>query len=71
LDGGQNESSVQIATSKFVIIRNSRDTGECELVSLRWGLIPFFTKDIKEVKGISTIKETLRMASALASAPLE
>ena len=37
------------------IIRNNRDTGERELVSLRWGLIPFFTRDIKEVKGISTI----------------
>jgi putative SOS response-associated peptidase YedK len=37
------------------VIRNNRDTGERELVSLRWGLVPFFTKDIKEVKGISTI----------------
>lgn len=37
------------------IIRNNRDTNERELVSLRWGLIPFFTKDIKDVKGISTI----------------
>lgn len=36
-------------------IRNNRDKGERELVSLRWGLIPFFTKDIKEVKGLSTI----------------
>ena len=24
-------------------------------MSLRWGLIPFFTKDIKDVKGISII----------------
>ena len=37
------------------IIRNNRDTGARGLVSLRWGLVPFFTKDIKEVKGISTI----------------
>jgi putative SOS response-associated peptidase YedK len=37
------------------IIRNNRDSGEREVVSLRWGLIPFFTKDIKDVKGISTI----------------
>jgi len=37
------------------IIRNNRDSNEREVVSLRWGLIPFFTKDIKEVKGISTI----------------
>ena len=37
------------------IIRKNRDTGERELVSLRWGLIPFFTKDLTDVKGISTI----------------
>ena len=37
------------------IIRNNRDDNERELVSLRWGLIPFFTKNIKEVKGLSTI----------------
>jgi putative SOS response-associated peptidase YedK len=37
------------------VIRGNRDTGERELVSMRWGLVPFFTKDIKDVKGISTI----------------
>jgi putative SOS response-associated peptidase YedK len=37
------------------VIRNNRDTGERELVSLRWGLIPFFTKSLPDVKGISTI----------------
>ena len=37
------------------IIRNNRDTGERDLVSVRWGLIPFFTKDIKDVQGLSTI----------------
>ncbi len=37
------------------IIRNNRDTGERELVSLRWGLIPFFAKNLTDVKGISTI----------------
>jgi putative SOS response-associated peptidase YedK len=42
-------------TNDPAIIRNNRDSGERELVSLRWGLIPFFTKDIKDVKGISTI----------------
>jgi putative SOS response-associated peptidase YedK len=35
------------------IIRANRDTGEHELVQLRWGLIPFFTKQISDVKGIS------------------
>src|SRR6478672_8390421 len=42
-------------TSMQPIIRNNRDTGERELVSLRWGLIPFFTKNLADVKGISTI----------------
>ena len=37
------------------VIRDNRHTGERELVSMRWGLVPFFTKDLKEVKGISTI----------------
>jgi len=37
------------------IVRNNRDTGDGELVSLRWGLIPFFTKDLSSVKGVSTI----------------
>ena len=42
-------------TSMQPIIRNNRDTGERELVSLRWGLVPFFTKNLADVKGISTI----------------
>jgi putative SOS response-associated peptidase YedK len=42
-------------TSTQPIIRNSRDTHERELAALRWGLIPFFTKQISDVKGISTI----------------
>ena len=37
------------------IIRNNPDTNEREVVSIRWGLIPFFTKSLKDVKGISTI----------------
>ena len=42
-------------TSMQPIIRQSRDTGEREMASLRWGLIPFFTKRRSDVKGISTI----------------
>ena len=37
------------------IIRQSKETGEREMVLARWGLVPFFTKDLKEVKGLSTI----------------
>jgi putative SOS response-associated peptidase YedK len=42
-------------TTMQPIIRNNRDTGDRELISLRWGLIPFFTKDLSTVRGISTI----------------
>ena len=42
-------------TSMQPIIRNSRATGERELVSLRWGLVPFFTKNPSDIRGISTI----------------
>jgi putative SOS response-associated peptidase YedK len=33
----------------------TRDTGARELVSLRWGLVPFWAKDRQAFKGISTI----------------
>ncbi len=42
-------------TTHQPIIRQSRETGERELVLARWGLVPFFTKDLKDVKGLSTI----------------
>ena len=37
------------------IIRQSRVSGESELVLARWGLVPFFTKEISDIKGLSTI----------------
>ena len=37
------------------VIRDSRDDGSREMVLMRWGLIPFFTKHLSEVKGVSTI----------------
>jgi len=37
------------------IIRNDKETGERELVLMRWGLVPFFTKKLSDVKGISRI----------------
>jgi len=37
------------------VIRNDKETGERELVLMRWGLVPFFTKQLSDVKGISTI----------------
>ncbi len=32
-----------------------RETGDRELILDRWGLVPFFTKDLKDIKGLSTI----------------
>src|SRR5271156_6278625 len=37
------------------VIRNDKETGDRELVLMRWGLVPFFTKQLSDVKGISTI----------------
>lgn len=37
------------------VIRASRDTGKRELVLMRWGLVPYFTKQLADVKGVSTI----------------
>jgi hypothetical protein len=42
-------------TTHQPIIRQSRETGDRELVLARWGLVPFFTKDLKDIKGLSTI----------------
>ncbi|WP_051979263.1 SOS response-associated peptidase [Edaphobacter aggregans] len=37
------------------IIRAGRDNRDRELVSMRWGLVPFFTKDLSSLKAFSTI----------------
>lgn len=37
------------------IIRQCRETDGRELVLARWGLVPFFTKDLRDIKRISTI----------------
>jgi putative SOS response-associated peptidase YedK len=42
-------------TTMQPVIREARDTKERELVLMRWGLIPFFSKSLSDVKGISTI----------------
>ena len=42
-------------TTHQPIIRQSRESGEREMVLARWGLVPFFTKDLNDVKGLSTI----------------
>ena len=37
------------------IVRQSRESGEREIVLARWGLVPFFTKEDSDIKGLSTI----------------
>ncbi len=50
------EADYNVAPTTYQpIIRQSRETGERELILARWGLVPFFTKDLKDIKGLSTI----------------
>lgn len=42
-------------TTQQPIIRQSRETAEREMVLARWGLVPFFTTELKDIKGLSTI----------------
>ncbi len=37
------------------VIRQNRDTGDRELVMMRWGLVPYFAKSDTDFKGSSTI----------------
>lgn len=37
------------------VIRLARETGERELVLMRWGLVPYHAKSLAEYKGVSTI----------------
>jgi putative SOS response-associated peptidase YedK len=55
------------------VIRHTRETGERELVMMRWGMIPYFAKSLADYKGISTINakaETLT-TSGLWKRPFE
>jgi putative SOS response-associated peptidase YedK len=50
------DADYNIAPTTFQpVIRQSKDTGEREIILARWGLVPFFTKELADVKGISTI----------------
>jgi putative SOS response-associated peptidase YedK len=42
-------------TTHQPVIRNNRETGERELVMMRWGLVPHFAKSLADFKGFSTI----------------
>ena len=45
------------------VIRLNRDTGQREMVMMRWGLVPYFAKSFEDWKGFSTVNakaETLQ-----------
>jgi putative SOS response-associated peptidase YedK len=42
-------------TTMQPVIRKNRDTGEREMVAMRWGFVPHFAKSPAEFKGFSTI----------------
>ena len=47
------------------IIRQGRETNERGMVLARWGLVPFFTQDLNDIKGVTTINaraETIETA---------
>ena len=57
-----------VAPSTFQpVIRKSKEDGNREMVLMRWGLIPFFIKNLSDVRGISTINAR---AESVLKAPL-
>src|ERR1700731_3020434 len=55
------------------VIRANRNSGEPELVLMRWGMVPHFAKSLEDFKGISSINakaETL-MTTAMWRVPLQ
>jgi putative SOS response-associated peptidase YedK len=50
------EADYNVAPTTFQpVIRAAKETGERELVAMRWGLVPYFAKSLAEFKGFSTI----------------
>jgi putative SOS response-associated peptidase YedK len=63
-----------VAPSTFQpVIREEKDSAEREMVLMRWGLVPFFAKSLKEWKSLSTInaKSETVMTSAVFRAPFQ
>jgi putative SOS response-associated peptidase YedK len=51
-----SDADYNVAPTTFQpVIRNGRETGDRELVLMRWGLVSFFTKQLSDIKGVSTI----------------
>jgi putative SOS response-associated peptidase YedK len=60
-------------TTRQPVVRNSRDTGERDMVAMRWGMVPHFSKSLADFSGFSTINakaETL-MSKAMWRLPFQ
>lgn len=61
------EADYNVAPTTFQpVIRASKETGERELVAMRWGLVPYFAKSVAEFKGFSTINAQAEMLTSRA-----
>ena len=50
------EADYKIAPMTYQpIIRESKESSEQKMVLARWGLVPFFTKELSNIQGLSTI----------------
>jgi putative SOS response-associated peptidase YedK len=55
-EGFELPPDFNIAPSTFQpVIRSAKETGDRELVLMRWGLVPHFAKSLADFKGFSTI----------------
>jgi putative SOS response-associated peptidase YedK len=65
--GRTRAHSHQTVARSRPVIRRSRDTGERELMMMRWGIVPWFAKTEGEFKALSTIT---RLATGVESTTL-
>lgn len=57
--------SYNVAPTTFQpVIRADKETGERELVTMRWGMVPFFAKSLAQFKGFSTINAKAETVSS-------
>jgi putative SOS response-associated peptidase YedK len=55
-DGFVLPADYNVAPTTFQpVIRHTKDTGERELVEMRWGMVPYFARSLADFKGFSTI----------------
>jgi putative SOS response-associated peptidase YedK len=51
------------------VIRRNRDTGERELVMMRWGIVPWFAKTEDEFKALSTPRKGMQSVRSTHRSP--